>query len=324
MVQYSNIPGVSKPVSRIIHGTIMANSKELEASFALLDAVLESGINTFDTAHVYGSGDNERTVGQWFNERGVRDQIVILGKGAHHNSDRKRVTPFDITADIHDSLARFGTDKIDLYVLHRDDPSQPVGPIIEVLNEQKAAGRIDAFGGSNWSVERLIEAQEYADKHGLTPFVASSPNFSLADQVKEPWPDCVTISGPERESAREWYQANQMPLLTWSSMAGGFFSGRFNRDNLDSFDAYFDKIVVDSYCSEENFQRLDRAQQLADEKNLTVAQIAIAFVLNQPLNIYGLLAPRTPEEIRLNIAAAEVKLSPAEMDWLDLKAEAVV
>ena len=324
MVQYGSIPGVTKPVSRIIHGTIMANSKDLEGSFALLDAVLESGVNTFDTAHVYGSGDNERTVGQWFNDRGVRDQIVILGKGSHHNSDRKRVTPFDISADIHDSLARFKTDKIDLYVLHRDDPSQPVGPIIEVLNEHKAAGRIDAFGGSNWSVERLIAANDYAEQHGLTPFVASSPNFSLADQVREPWPDCVSISGPGREDDRAWYQANQMPLLTWSSMAGGFFSGRFKRDNLDSFDAYFDKVVVDSYCSEENFQRLDRAQQLADEKGLTVAQVAIAFVMSQPLNIYALLAPRTPEEIRLNNEAAEIKLTQAEMDWLDLKAEAVV
>ncbi len=324
MVQYGSIPGVTKPVSRTIHGTIMANSKDLEGSFALLDAVLESGVNTFDTAHVYGSGDNERTVGQWFNDRGVRDQIVILGKGSHHNSDRKRVTPFDITADIHDSLARFKTEKIDLYVLHRDDPSQPVGPIIEVLNEHKAAGRIDAFGGSNWSVERLIAANEYAEQQGLTPFVASSPNFSLADQVREPWPDCVTISGPGRGDDRAWYQANQMPLLTWSSMAGGFFSGRFKRDNLDSFDAYFDKVVVDSYCSEENFQRLDRAQQMADEKGLTVAQVAIAFVMSQPLNIYALLAPRTAEEIRLNNEAAEIKLTQAEMDWLDLKAEAVV
>ncbi|MBZ0292616.1 MAG: aldo/keto reductase, partial [Anaerolineae bacterium] len=155
-MEYGNIPGVTKPLSRIIHGTTMIGSKDLDYSFDLLDSVLALGITTFDTAHVYGGGDNERTVGRWFNDRGVRDQIVIIGKGAHLNSDRRRVTPFDIQADVHDSLARFKTDYIDLYLLHRDDPTQPVGPSIETLNELKDAGKIHAFGGSNWSVERLI------------------------------------------------------------------------------------------------------------------------------------------------------------------------
>ncbi|MBC7813794.1 MAG: aldo/keto reductase, partial [Burkholderiales bacterium] len=90
-MQYGNVPGLDKPVSRIVHGTIRASSKELDASFAVLDAALELGITTFDTAHVYGSGDNERTVGQWIRERSIRDQVVILAKGAHHNTDRQRV-----------------------------------------------------------------------------------------------------------------------------------------------------------------------------------------------------------------------------------------
>ena len=322
-MEYGNIPGVTKPLSRIIHGTTMIGSKDLDYSFDLLDSVLALGITTFDTAHVYGGGDNERTVGRWFNDRGVRDQIVIIGKGAHLNSDRRRVTPFDIQADVHDSLARFKTDYIDLYLLHRDDPTQPVGPIIETLNELKDAGKIHAFGGSNWSVERLIEANEYADKHNLTPFVASSPNFSLADQVEEPWPECITISGPGNAAAREWYRENNMPLLTWSSLAGGFFSGRFTRDNLNTFEEYGDKIVVKSYRSDENFERLDRAIQLGEEKSLSVAQIAVAFVLSQPLNIYALLAPRTAGEAQQNIDAMNVKLTQEEMDWLDLKTERV-
>ena len=156
------VPGIDKPVSRLVQGTMMVNSKQLEAGFAFLDAVLEQGCNTFDTAHVYGGGDNERSVGRWVHERGVRDQVVILGKGAHHNQDRQRVTPFDITSDLHDSLARFQFDYIDLYLLHRDDPSQPVGPIVEILNEHKRAGKIHAFGGSNWSVSRIQAANAYA------------------------------------------------------------------------------------------------------------------------------------------------------------------
>ncbi len=320
-MQYGSVPGVDKPISRIVHGTIQASSKDLEKSHALLDSAFELGYTTFDTAHVYGTGDNERTVGAWVNARGIREQVVIIGKGAHHNADRKRVTPWDITSDIHDSLARFKFEYIDLYILHRDDPSRPVGPIIETLNEHLQAGRIRAIGGSNWTPQRLEEANAYAKEHGLTPFVASSPNYSLAEQIKEPWPDCITISGPENEDAREWYRRQNMALFTWSSLAGGFFSGRFNRDNLDSFDAYFEKLVVDSYCNEANFQRLDRVRELAEERGASVAQIALAFVLSQPLNIFALAAGANEDELRANAAALDIKLTPDELAWLDLKRE---
>lgn len=320
-MRFGQVPGIDKPISRVVHGTIMANSKELEQSHELLDYVWEVGCTTFDTAHVYGNGDNERTVGQWVNGRGLREKVMIIGKGAHHNSDRKRVTPHDITADIYDSLARFKFDYIDLYLLHRDDPAVPVGPIVETLNEHLAAGRIHAFGGSNWTHTRVAEANAYAAEHGLRPFVASSPNFSLAEQLKEPWEGCITISGEAGAEAREWYAQEQMALFTWSSLAGGFFSGRFRRDNLDSFDSYFDQLAVTSYCGEENFQRLDRVRELADEKGVTVAQIALAYVLSQPFNVFALVAPRTPEEVRANVEASELRLTPDELHWLDLKSE---
>jgi aryl-alcohol dehydrogenase-like predicted oxidoreductase len=322
-MEYGTVPGIDKPVSRLVQGTMMIRSEHEAQSFALLDAVLEMGCTTFDTAHGYGGGDVERTFGRWVRDRGVRDQLVVIGKGAHHNQDRQRVTPFDITADIHDSLARFGFDFIDLYLLHRDDPSKPVGPIVEVLNEHKEAGRIGVFGGSNWSIARIQEANEYAEAHGLAGFVASSPNFSLAEQAKPPWPNCVTISGPQAEADRAWYAANQMPLFTWSSLAGGFFSGRFRRDNLDEFDSYLDKLCVETYCFESNFQRLDRVEELAAQKGMTIPQIATAYVLSVPLNIFALVGCRTPEEFRDNLAAVQTKLTPEEIAWLELKGEKV-
>jgi aryl-alcohol dehydrogenase-like predicted oxidoreductase len=320
-MKYGSLPGINKPISRLVQGTVMVNSKELERSFTLLDDIFELGCTTFDTGHIYGLGDNERTVGRWVNERGIRDKVVIIGKGAHHNEDRKRVTPFDITSDIYDSLARFKFDHIDLYLLHRDDPSVPVGPIVEVLNEHRAAGRINAFGGSNWTHTRLEAANEYAEAHGLVPFVASSPNFSLAEQVKEPWPDCISISGTQGQAARAWYAANQMALFTWSSLAGGFFSGRFSRDNLDSFEAYLDKLCVEAYCYEENFIRLDRVRMLAEEKELTIPQIAMAYVMSQPLNIFALVGCENGEEFKANLEAAELTLAPEEIAWLELKTE---
>ncbi len=318
-MEYGHVQGVDKPVSRLVQGTMMLSSRELEQSFALLDAVYALGCNTFDTAHVYGGGDCERTMGQWVNERKLREKVVIIGKGAHHNQDRKRVTPFDITSDIYDSLARFKFGYIDLYLLHRDDPTVPVGPIVEALNEHKRTGRIRAFGGSNWTHERIREANEYATAHGLIPFAASSPNFSLAEQVKEPWADCVTISGPQNAAARDWYARQRIPLFTWSSLAGGFFSGRFERDNLAGFDSYMDKLVVDCYCYPQNFERLDRVKKLAIEMNLSIPQVALAYVLNQPSNIFALVGCRTREEFVTNANALDTKLTPQQLAWMDLK-----
>ncbi len=320
-MKYGYVPGIEKPISRLVQGTVWMNSQNVDESFALLDAVYEMGCRTFDTAHNYGHGECERTVGQWIRERGVREEIVILGKGGHHNADRKRVTPFDITSDLYDSLARLKTDYIDLYVLHRDDPSQPIGPLVEILNEHYEAGLIRAFGGSNWSHHRIREANEYAEAHGLQPFVVSSPQFSLAVQIETPWPGCLSVSGPEGEEARAWYAAQGIPLFTWSSLAGGFFSGRFMRNNLDTFTEYYDVLCVKSYCSEENFQRLDRARMLAEQKGATLPQIALAYVLNQPVEVFALVGCRTPEEFRINTEALGIELTPQEIAWLELKTD---
>src|SRR5699024_1535361 len=105
-MNYSTIPGLNKQVSRFVFGTMPINSTDLNKSLSLLDEIYATGCNTFDTAHVYGYGESERTIGRWITARGLRDQVVVISKGAHHNVDRKRVTPFDIAADLHDSLAR--------------------------------------------------------------------------------------------------------------------------------------------------------------------------------------------------------------------------
>lgn len=321
-MQYGSIASVTKPVSRLVQGTVMLSTNQQEHNATLLDAVWDAGITTFDTAHGYGQGDCERAFADWLHHRGLRDKAVVIGKGAHHNQDRQRVTPFDISADLHDSLARMRLDYIDLYVLHRDNPAVLVGPIIDTLAGYQRQGMIHAYGVSNWSTERIAEALAYASDHELPPPVASSPNFSLAAQRVPPWPNCVTISGPEHAADREWYAAHAMPLLTWSSLAGGFFSGRFRRDNLGQFDGYLDKLCVDSYCTEENFQRLDRAEQLAEAKRASLPQIALAYVLSQGLDVFALVGCATPAEVQANAAAVAMRLSDAECAWLDLRADA--
>lgn len=316
-MHYGKIPGVAKPVARLIQGTVMIGSDKLDDSFKLLDDIYALGGNTFDAAHVYGQGDNERTLGRWIEERGLRDKVVIITKGAHHNADRRRVTPFDITSDLHDSLARLRTSYIDLYLLHRDDPSVPVGPIVEVLNQHLAAGRIHAFGGSNWSHHRIEAANEYAARRGLTPFAVSSPHFSLAIQFKEPWPECITLTGPANADARTFYANRDTPLLTWSSLAGGFFSGRFRPDNLDTFTAYLDRLCVESYCYPENFARLERTRKLAEQRGVSVAQIAMAYVMAQPFPVFPLVGCANGDEYAANAAALDVTLTPEDVLWLE-------
>lgn len=320
-MQYGHLPGIDKPISRLVQGTVMIASSELEKSFALLDAVFELGCNTFDTANIYGGGDNERTVGRWIRERGIRDKVVIIAKLAHPKGAGERVTPLDITADLLESLSRFRTNTIDLCLLHRDDPTVPVSGIVGILNEHLKTGRIRAFGGSNWSYERIAEANDYARKKGLTPFLASSPNLSLAVQKKAPWDGCISISGPEGAAARAWYQNQEVALFPWSSLGGGFFSGRFTRDNLHTFTEGLPKLCVECYCTEENFKRLDRVRELADEKGLSIPQLALAWVLNQPMEIFPLVGCLTGDEFKVNVEALDVKLTPEEIAWLDLQSD---
>jgi aryl-alcohol dehydrogenase-like predicted oxidoreductase len=146
----------------------------------------------------------------------------------------------------------------------------------------------------------------------------SSPNFSLAVQVKPPWTGCLSISGPSGATERAWYVEQGIPILPWSSLAGGFFSGRFRRDNLDTFDSYFDKLCVESYCTEENFQRLDRAEALGDRRGLSLPQVALAYVMSQPMAVFALVGCRTGDEFAENVAALGQTLSAAELAWLDL------
>lgn len=320
-MEYGTIAGVSKPVSRIVQGTIPLNESDVEGSFALLDGVWDAGCRTFDTAHGYGGGACERMLGAWLASRGVRDEAVILGKGAHPYNGRERVTPEDITADLHESLERLQTDFIDMYVLHRDNPKVPVGPIVEILNEHKQAGKIGVFGGSNWAASRVKEANDYAAAHDLEGFPISSPNFSLAVQIKAPWEGCLSISGPAGEADRTWYAEQGIPIFPWSSLAGGFFSGRFRRDNLDTFDTYLDKLCVESYCSEDNFRRLDRVQELANREGASIPQIAMSYVHSQPISVFALVGCQKASEFVDNVGALGHKLTGDEIAWLELRSD---
>jgi aryl-alcohol dehydrogenase-like predicted oxidoreductase len=308
LMNYGRITGLAQPVSRIVLGSMALDNERLPFSFSLLDNFLENGGNCIDTAWVYGGGSCEKAVGAWLAQRDNRDQIVLIGKGACTTA----CTPDLINKELLESLERLQTDHLDLYFMHRDNLRISVGEFVECLNEHHRAGRIRTFGGSNWTPERLAEANAYAASHGLVEFAASSPNFSLALWNEPMWSDCQTAADLP---TRHWYEQQSLALFAWSSQASGFFTGRFKPGD----EATADREVVRTWFNQANFRRLERANEMAARKGVTPTQIALAYVLCQPLNIYALIGPRTIEEMRSSLMALEVTLTPAELLYLNLE-----
>jgi aryl-alcohol dehydrogenase-like predicted oxidoreductase len=309
-MRYLNIPGIDKPISRIALGTAGYSPDRYNRAAELLDAFVEAGGTCADTAHVYGNGASERALGKWLAERGNRDQIVVLGKGCHPiGKSGPRVGPEFIHADLADSLERLQIDYIDLYLLHRDDERVPVGSIVDALNQEHAAGRIHAFGGSNWRTERIAEANSYAAEHGLIGFAASSTNLSLARPKEPMWADCVATD----DDARAWHAATQLPLFSWSSQAGGFLSGHFTPENTSNAD------LVRVYYSDDNFARLRRATELGEQKGVGPIVIALAYVLSQPFPTVPLVGSASVAELNESLQALQIELTPEELAYLDLK-----
>ena len=317
---YGAIQGLSRPLPRIVFGTLQLANADA-ATFSLLDSMTEMGCYAFDTACAYGDGASEQVIGNWMETRNNRGEIIVIDKGAHPIGGRNRVDPESIKRDLQESLRRLKTDYIDLFLLHRDDPTVPVGPIIDLLNDLKNEGRVVLFGASNWNRKRLEEAREYAEKNGLFSFSVSSNQYSLAIQYDDPYPGTLSIKSSSDDPEWEWYKETQYPLLSWSSLARGFFSGKFTRDNLAGFTDPQSLISIRCYASEDNFVRLDRARLLAEEKGTTVPQIALAYIFQQPLNCFTVTGSLNPAHFKENIEALEIGLTDKEVAWLDLKSD---
>jgi len=217
----------------------------------------------------------------------------------------------DITCDLRDTMARLHG-PVDVYLLHRDDPEQPVGRLLEALEEHRAAGRIATYGASNWTPERLDEAARYAHDHGLAGFCCSSPQMSLARQNEPQWPGTVSAASP---GARRWYERTQVPVLAWSSQARGFFTGSFSPEVED------DREVTRVYYSPGNWERLSRARELGRRHGASANVVALAWVLQQPFPVYAVIGPRTVDELRDSLPALQLELTAAELAWLDLAGE---
>lgn len=297
------IPGLAKPTSAAALG--FEDFRTFSSAAILLDAFYEAGGNLFDTAFIYGSGATERLFGDWQRSRGVREQSVLIGKGAHSPLCR----PEFIAAQLEQSLERLKTDHVDIYCMHRDNPSVPVGEFVDAMDAQVRAGRIRGpFGGSNWTKERFDEAIAYADANGKQRPGALSNNFALAEMLDPIWPGCVTSS---TDAWKAWLNARQIPNFSWSSQARGFFTERAGRERRDNDE------MVRVWYSEQNFERRDRAIELARQLGKSPIHVALAYVLAQPFPSIPLIGPRTLAELDDSLQAFEITLTAEQVKWLE-------
>ncbi|WP_313590924.1 aldo/keto reductase [Agrobacterium cavarae] len=298
------IPGVAKPAS------VVALGFEFFPNFAsaslTLDSFYEAGGNLFDTAFVYGGGKTEAIFGDWHTSRNVpREEIVLIGKGAHS----PLCYPDVIAKQLDQSLNRLKTDYVDIYFMHRDNTDVPVGEFVDAMDAEVKRGRIRGiFGGSNWTRQRMDEAIAYAEKTGKTAPGALSNNFSLAEMLDPIWAGCVAASD---EHWKEWAKERQIPNFAWSSQGRGFFTDRAGRDKRD------DEEIVRVWYSERNFERRDRAIELAKELGRHPIHIALAYVIAQPFPVIPLIGPRTIAELEDSLSALDIKLTPEQVRWLE-------
>ena len=304
VMPYGKIDGLDLPVSRLVMGC--DNQQTLAHASVMFDHFFAAGGNAFDTGYIYGSGLQERLLGRWIANRGVRDQVAILVKGAH----TPHCDPESITSQLTESLERLGTDYADLYLMHRDNPAIAVEEFVDVLDTEVRRGRIKTFGGSNWTPARIDEANAYAERTGKHGFSVLSNHFGLAEAYDVPWAGCEHVTDA---ASKRWLTERQIPLFPWSSQARGFFTGRARPEDRS------DAELVRCYYSDDNFERLRRAGELGNTLGVAPTAIALAYVLAQDFPTFALIGPRSIEETRSSTDALSLKLTPEQVAWLDLR-----
>ncbi|MFC7219516.1 aldo/keto reductase [Streptomyces polyrhachis] len=275
---------------------------------AIVDAALEGGINVIDTADVYSGGESEEMVGRAI--AGRRDDIVLATKASmpvsdernHQGSSRRwLVTALD------DSLRRLGVDHVDLYQIHRWDPSTSDEETLSALTDLQRAGKIRYFGSSTFPAYRIVQAQWAAREHRLGRYTTEQPSYSILQRGIETHVLPVT-------------EEYGLGVLVWSPLASGWLSGaiRAGRDITTSRSTFMPQRFDTTIPS--NRAKLDAVEQLAkvaDEAGLTMIQLALGFATAHPAVTSAIIGPRTLDHLHSQLAAADTVLSADVLDAID-------
>ncbi|HUQ56371.1 aldo/keto reductase [Lentzea sp.] len=303
--------GVS--VSTLCLGTMMFGdwgTKDHDESIKTIHRALDAGITFVDTADVYSQGECEVIVGKAL--KGRRDDVVLATKffmpmdddPNHRGASRRWVT----TA-VENSLRRLDVDHIDLYQMHRWDPSVDLDETLGALTDLVRAGKVRYIGHSTFPASTIVEAQHIARARGRERFVTEQPTYSILTRgiENEVLPVC---------------QRYGMGVLSYSPLAGGWLTGRYREDDQTGPMSQARRRLANRFdlALPENQRKLeaaDRLARLAEEAGLSLIQMAIAFVLRHPAITSAIIGPRTPDHLESQLAAAEVVLTDDVLDRID-------
>ncbi|HKT77276.1 MAG TPA: aldo/keto reductase [Sphingobium sp.] len=302
-------------VSRLCYGTNMLGTAIDQAGAdAILDRFAALGGNFLDTARGYGDwvpdapkGASERAVGAWL-KRQKREDFVIGTKGGlfdlRAGDFRNRVTPEDLAIDLHESLDHLGVDRIDLYWLHVDNPDAPVGPIMDMLIDAKAQGKIRWFGASNWTAARVLEANAHARAKGSEGFVAIEPFWGLA----KPHEGNALQQGYQyyyEDHGQPALQDSGLAVIPYCSQSRGYFPMREQGRLSDDLRGFYDNVANDA--------RFAAAQRIAQRHGVSIGEVALAYLVNQPQQTIPIFGASSPARVEESVKAADLTLSPEEL-----------
>ncbi|MFD6193248.1 aldo/keto reductase [Streptomyces sp. NPDC060275] len=300
-------------VSRIALGTMMLGAwgqrDHAEAERLVHDA-LDAGVNLVDTADMYSDGESERILGKAL--RGRRDEVVLatkvhfpMGEGLNRSGNSR----LWIRRAVEGSLRRLGTDRVDLYQVHRPDPDTDLDETLSVLSDLVREGKVMAIGSSDFPADQIVESRWVADRRGHTPFHTEQPPYS------------IFMRGVER-AVLPTAQRYGMGVLTWSPLASGWLTGRFRGDAPLALNDFRSNLIphkfdLDLPGNVRKCQVVEELLKLSAEAGVPLTRLALAFVLNHPAVSSAVIGPRTREQLTDLLAAGTVELEDAVLDRID-------
>ncbi|HYA45216.1 MAG TPA: aldo/keto reductase [Acidimicrobiales bacterium] len=300
-------------VSQLCLGAMMFGewgTKDHDESIRVIHRAIDAGINFIDTADVYSAGESEEIVGKAI--AGRRDEIVLatkvhmpMGEGPNQRGNSRRW----IIAEVENSLRRLGTDRIDIYQVHRYDPTVDLEVTLGALTDLVRAGKVRYFGHSTWPVSAIVEAQWTAEHRALGRPWTEQPTYSILTRgiERDVLPTCARFG---------------MGVFSYSPLAGGWLSGRYRKGEQSGPASPARQRLANRFdlSLPENQRKLDATEalaQLADGVGITLIELAIAFVLRHPAVSAAIIGPRTMEHLESQLTAVDVQLSEDVLDAID-------
>jgi len=282
-------------------GNVFGWSADEQTSFDVLDAYTAAGGNFVDTADTYSRGESESILGRWMKARGNRDAMVVATKVAK-KADRPGLSAANIRAAAEESLARLGTDHIDLYYAHEDDPSVPMEETLGAFDTLVREGKVRCFAASNFTALRLAEALAVSEREGFARYAALQNHYNLLERAEYEGGDAPLL---EREG---------IPSLPYFGLARGFLAGKYRPGaEVESVRAG----GVERYRTERGYAVLAVLDEIAAAHGTTVAAVSLAWLAARPTVAAPIASARTTEQLEQLLPFTALTLSAEETERLD-------